>query len=84
MAAARRAQGMLVLRGAKDFQADASDLAEWRLKLAGRQNVSFVTLANLNHLLVDVPEGPSTGVEYYREGWVSPAAIEAVEAGLSR
>jgi alpha-beta hydrolase superfamily lysophospholipase len=83
-AAARLAQGMLVLRGAKDFQADASDLAEWQQKLAGRQNVSFVTLANLNHLLVDVPEGPSTGVEYYREGWVSPSAIEAVATGLSR
>lgn len=33
---------------------------------------------------VDVPEGPSTGVEYYREGWASPSAVEAVAAGLSR
>jgi hypothetical protein len=55
-----------------------------RVPLVGRLNTSFVTLANLNHLLVDVPEWPSTGVEYYQEGWVSPAAIEAVEAGLSR
>ncbi len=52
--------------------------------MAGRLNTSFVTLADLNHPLVHVPEGPSTGVEYYREGWVSPAAIETVEAVLSR
>jgi len=83
-AAARRTQGMLLLRGGKDFQADASDLAEWQRRLAGRRNISFLTLANLNHLLVDVPEGPSTGVEYFREGWVSPAAVEAVAAGLAR
>jgi hypothetical protein len=83
-AAARLAQGVLVLRGEKDFQADASDLAEWQRRLAGRRDNSFLTLANLNHLLVDVPEGPSTGVEYYREGWVSPSAVEAVAAGLLR
>ncbi|OHD74061.1 MAG: hypothetical protein A2177_08645 [Spirochaetes bacterium RBG_13_68_11] len=80
--AARLAHGMLVLRGAKDFQADASDLADWQRRLAGRRNISFVTLANLNHLLVDVPEGPSTGVEYYREGWVSPSAVQAIATGL--
>jgi len=83
-AAARLAQGMLVLRGAKDFQADASDLADWQRGLAGRRDVSFATLANLNHLLVEVPEGPSTGVEYFREGWVAQAAIEAIAAGLAR
>ena len=34
-------------------------------QLAGRRNAGFATLANLNHLLVEVP-GVSTGVEYYR------------------
>jgi alpha-beta hydrolase superfamily lysophospholipase len=82
--AARLPQDMLVLRGEKDFQADASDLAAWQRGLAGRKNVAFTMLASLNHLLVDVPEGPSTGVEYCREGWVSPAAVEAVAAGLVR
>lgn len=77
-------QGMLVLRGEKDFQADASDLSAWQRGLAGRKNVAFETLADLNHLLVLVPEGPSTGVEYYREGWVSPSAVEAVASGLAR
>jgi len=83
-AAARIRQGMLVLRGEKDFQADASDLSAWQRGLAGRKNAAFATLAGLNHLLVPVPEGPSTGVEYYREGWVSPSAVEAVASGLAR
>ncbi len=75
----QRREFLLARLLAGDAWVDAS-----RVPLAGRQNVSFVTLANLNHLLVDVPEGPSTGVEYYREGWVSPSAIEAVATGLSR
>ncbi len=83
-AAAQLGQGMLVLRGSKDFQADAADFADWQRALAAKPGVSFATLADLNHLLVVVPEGPSTGVEYFREGWVSPAAVEAVAAGLER
>ena len=83
-AAARLSQPLLVLRGTKDYQVDASDLADWQRALGGRPTVSFATLENLNHLLVTVPEGPSTGVEYYREGWVSPAAVEAVATGLAR
>jgi alpha-beta hydrolase superfamily lysophospholipase len=83
-AASRLAQPLLIFRGAKDFQVDASDVADWQRVLGGRAGVSFGTLADLNHLLVVVPEGPSTGVEYFREGWVSPAAIEAVAAGLAR
>jgi hypothetical protein len=43
-----------------------------------------VTLADLNHLLLKVREGLSTGVEYFQVGWVSPAAVEAVAVGLSR
>jgi len=83
-AAARLSQPLLILRGAKDFQVDASDVADWQRALGGRANVSFGTLADLNHLLVVVPEGPSTGVEYFREGWAAPAAVEAVAAGLAR
>ena len=44
-AAARLAQGMLVLRGGKDFQADASDLADWQRRLAGRRD-TFVPHAH--------------------------------------
>lgn len=83
-AASRLSQPLTILRGAKDFQVDASDLADWQRALGGKSGVTFGTLAGLNHLLVDVPEGPSTGVEYFREGWVAPAAVEAVAAGLAR
>ena len=83
-AAARLSVPTTIMRGAKDFQIDASDLADWRQALGAAPNVELLTLDSLNHLLVDVPEGPSTGVEYYREGWVAPAAIEAVAAGLAR
>jgi len=83
-AAARLSVPTTILRGAKDFQIDAADLADWQQALGARPNVTLLTLDGLNHLLVDVPEGPSTGVEYYREGWVAPAAIEAVAAGLAR
>jgi alpha-beta hydrolase superfamily lysophospholipase len=83
-AAARLGLGMLVVRGAKDFQVDAADVADWQRALAAKPGVSFTTLADLNHLLVEVREGPSTGVEYFREGWVSPSAVEAIAAGLVR
>jgi hypothetical protein len=42
------------------------------------------TLANLDRLRVDGPEGPSSGVEYFRERWVPPSAVEAVAAALPR
>lgn len=83
-AAARLAMPLLILRGAKDFQVDASEFADWQRGLAGKRDVSFATLANLNHLLVEVADGPSTGVEYFREGWVAPSAIEAIASGLAR
>jgi dienelactone hydrolase len=83
-AASRLPQPLTIVRGEKDFQVDASDVADWQRVLGAKAGVAFGTLAGLNHLLVDVPEGPSTGVEYFREGWVSPAAVEAVAAGLAR
>ncbi len=51
-AASRLPQPLTIVRGAKDFQVDASDVADWQRVLGGKAGVSFGTLADLNHLLV--------------------------------
>ncbi|MGA2976884.1 MAG: alpha/beta fold hydrolase [Spirochaetia bacterium] len=74
---------MLFVRGSKDIQVDASDVQSWQAVLGGRPNVAFVTLANLNHLFIQI-EGQSTGAEYFREGHVSQALLDLLATRLSR
>jgi fermentation-respiration switch protein FrsA (DUF1100 family) len=72
---------MFIARGAKDIQVADADIREWKQALGGRSGVTFLTLPNLNHIFVEV-EGPSTGVEYFKEGYVSVAFIQALSAEL--
>jgi pimeloyl-ACP methyl ester carboxylesterase len=77
------AMPMLFIRGAKDIQAADQDLQDWRKGLSGRMDATFMTMPGLNHLLVEV-EGPSTGAEYFRDGYVAVPVIDAVAAELRR
>jgi len=74
---------MLLVRGEKDFQCSAEDFAGWQAALGTRKNTAFVTLPELNHLFVET-EGQSTGVEYFREGYVSQGLVDLLAERLAR
>jgi uncharacterized protein len=81
-AAARLMLPTLIVRGGRDYQVTAVDLARFKAALAGRRNVTIRELPNLNHLLM-AGEGKSQPEEYQRLDHVDPAVIAAIAAFLA-
>lgn len=74
---------MLFVRGSKDIQVSEVEMDSWRQALSGRKDAEFVTLEDCNHLFAEIA-GPSTGAEYYREGYVSPRLIDLVAGRIGK
>ena len=65
---------LFILQGERDYQVTMVDFAGWQTALAGRDDVTFHTYPDLNHLLMS-GEGPSSPAEYEQPGHVSDAVI---------
>jgi len=66
---------MLILQGARDYQATvADDLALWRSGLGRRPGVTIRVYAADNHAFVP-GHGPSSPAEYARPGHMDPEVV---------
>jgi fermentation-respiration switch protein FrsA (DUF1100 family) len=70
-------QPMLVLHGARDYQATTADFNIWKGVLSSRTNVIFKLYPDLNHLFM-TGTGKSTPQEYNKRGPVSEQAIDDI------
>jgi dienelactone hydrolase len=70
-------QPMLVLHGARDYQATTADFNIWKGVLSSRTNVTFKLYPNLNHLFMP-GTGKSTPEEYNKRVPVSEEAINDI------
>ena len=77
-AAARLAKPMLVLQGARDYQATVDDdLARWQAALAGRPDVTIRVVSSANHFFF-VGSGSSTPQESLSPQHVDPAVVDTL------
>jgi dienelactone hydrolase len=72
-------QPMLILGGGRDYQVTEADFDGWQAALGGRDDVSTVFYADLNHLFM-AGEGMATPAEYERPGNVAQGVIDDIAA----
>jgi uncharacterized protein len=72
---------MLILQGERDYQVTMEDFNGWANGLKGRNNVTFKTYADLNHLFI-TGTGKSTPAEYNQPGHVNMTVIEDIAAWI--
>jgi fermentation-respiration switch protein FrsA (DUF1100 family) len=70
-------QPMLILQGERDYQVTMIDFQGWKDGLAGRDNVTFKSYEDLNHLFLS-GEGPSSPAEYQTPGHVAGQVISDI------
>lgn len=70
-------QPMLIMQGARDYQAIEADFKIWKDVLSSRTNVTFKLYPNLNHLFME-GKGNSMPEEYNKRGPVSELAIDDI------
>jgi dienelactone hydrolase len=68
---------ILVMRGDRDFQVGAEDLAAWRKGLAGVPDVEIVTIPSLSHLFI-AGEGKPGPAEYEKPSHVDAKVIDRI------
>jgi len=68
---------MLILQGERDYQVTMADFAGWRKALGSRQDVTFISYPQLNHLFVE-GAGKSTPAEYLAQGNVAKIVVEDI------
>jgi hypothetical protein len=80
--AATLARPMLILQGARDYQATVDDdLARWQEALAGREDVTIRVYPSLNHLFTP-GEGPSSPAEYEPAQHVDATVVSDIASWL--
>ncbi len=65
---------LLILQGARDYQATTADFAGWQAALSGHSNAKLVLYPDLNHLF-QTGSGKSTPAEYEKPGHVAEKVI---------
>ncbi len=70
-------QPMLILQGERDYQVTMVDFQAWLTALSSRQNVSFRSYPNLNHLFIE-GIGKSAPSEYNMPGHVAEVVIDEI------
>jgi len=84
VAAARKLKvPVLVLRGARDYQVIAEDLAGFKKGLAGIPTAEVLELPGLNHLFI-AGEGKPGPAEYEKPSHVAPVVLEKLTAFVTR
>jgi fermentation-respiration switch protein FrsA (DUF1100 family) len=68
---------MLFLQGERDYQVTMTDFETWQAGLAGREDVTFMSYPDLNHLFMS-GSGPSQPSEYDQPGHVDEAIINDI------
>ena len=67
----------LVVHAGRDIQVTAPDFARWRDAFSGSSRVQLREFPALNHLLI-AGSGPGTTAEYFKQGHVDAALVDAV------
>jgi dienelactone hydrolase len=70
-------QPMLILQGERDYQVTMVDFQGWKDGLGGRDNVTFKSYPDLNHLFMS-GEGPGSPAEYQTAGHVAGQVIDDI------
>lgn len=65
---------LLILQGERDYQVTMEDFARWQEGLSGQDDVTFISYARLNHLLMS-GEGPGSPQEYEQPGYVDAPIV---------
>jgi len=68
---------MLILQGERDYQNSMMDFIEWKKALSSKQNVTFKSYPDLNHLFIK-GTGRSSPDEYNVSGNVSEIVIDDI------
>lgn len=76
-------QPMLILQGERDYQVTVEDFTIWKHTLASKENITFRSYPNLNHIFVK-GSGKSTPGEYQQPGNVDKAVIDDIAAWLAK
>ena len=74
---------MLILQGASDYQATASDFEVWQQQLKGRNNITFKLYPDLNHLFI-TGTGKCTPAEYEKPGHLAPEVVRDIGQWLTQ
>jgi uncharacterized protein len=74
---------LLILQGARDYQATVTDYEIWQAKLKGKASVTFKLYPTLNHLFI-TGEGKCTPAEYEKPGHVAAEVVHDIAQWLSR
>ncbi len=68
---------LLILQGERDYQVTMVDFAIWQEGLADRENVTFISYPDLNHLFL-YGEGQPNPAEYQESGHVAEVVIQDI------
>lgn len=74
---------MLILQGERDFQVTMVDFHGWENVLQGKEDVTFKSFPNLNHLFIP-GTGPSSPDEYNKPGHVAEAVVRDIADWIER
>ena len=75
-------QPMLIIQGARDYQAIEADFNIWKAALSSRTNVTFKLYPDLNHLFM-TGVGMAVPAEYEKPGSVSEAVVNDIAAWIN-
>ena len=73
---------LLILQGERDYQVTLDNFAGWQSALAGRDDVTFKTYPDLNHLFLS-GEGDPNPAEYQQPGHVAEAVIDDIAGWIT-
>jgi dienelactone hydrolase len=73
---------ILVLQGERDYQVTLDDFAGWQLALEGRDDATFKTYADLNHLFLS-GEGDPNPTEYQTPGHIPQTVIDDIAGWIT-
>jgi len=76
-AASRLKHPMLILQGERDYQVTMEDFRLWKESLKDRENVTFKSYPELNHLFMS-GEGKSIPAEYEKAGHVAESVMNDI------
>lgn len=74
---------ILVLQGERDYQVTMEDFGLWKKALGKRQNVTFKSYPDLNHLFM-AGKGKSRPAEYQKTGHVAIEVVDDIAAWIKK